>query len=130
MLALAAATIFAIPAMAQSDGGLPPGPKPAIKSSTANPPPMPVPGRTSFTAEQAKTRMMKRGYNITSSPLKDDQGIWYAEGQREPGKVVMVMMDYQGNVYEGTEYNGHPSSAPGLEPVDTPAPKPVNPQQR
>jgi len=130
MLALAAATIFAGPALAQSDGGLPPGPKPAIESSTANPPPMPVPGRTSFTADQAKARMIKRGYNITSNPLKDDQGIWYAEGQRDGHGAVMVMMDYQGNVYEGTEYAGHPSSAPGLEPTNNPAPKPVNPQQR
>lgn len=128
MVAVAAvAGLIALPALAQGDGTLPPGPKPAIKSSKTEPA-MPVPGKTSFTADQAREHMVKRGYNIVSSPLKDDNGIWYAQGQKDNGRTVMVMMDYQGNVYEGEAYGGHPSSAPGVEPTNAPPVKPVNPQ--
>ena len=128
MVAVAlAAGLIALPAMAQGDGTLPQGPKPAIKSSKTEPA-MPVPGKTSFTADQAREHMVKRGYNITSSPLKDDNGIWYAQGQKDNGPSVMVMMDYQGNVYEGEAYAGHPSSAPGVEPTNAPPVKPVTPQ--
>ena len=123
-----AAGLIAAPAMAQGDGTLAPGPKPAIKSSKTGEPAMPVPGKTSFTADQAREHMVKRGYNITSSPLKDDNGIWYAQGQKDNGPSVMVMMDYQGNVYEGEAYAGHPSSAPGVEPTNAPPVKPVTPQ--
>jgi len=128
--AIMGVAMLALPTLAQTDSELPAGPKPAIASTTANPPSLPVPGRTSFTADEAKARMIKRGYNVTSNPLKDDNGIWYAEGQRDGHRVVMVMVDYQGNVYEGGEYTGHPSSAPGLEPTNNPPVKPVNPQQR
>ena len=124
---IATVGLIALPAIAQGDGSLAPGPKPAIKTSKDAPPAMPVPGKTSFTADQARDHMAKRGYNLTSNPLKDDNGIWYAQGQRDSGKSVMVMMDYQGNVYEGTTYEGHPSSAPGVEPTNnspvTPVPK-------
>jgi hypothetical protein len=123
-----AAGLIALPAIAQ-DGSLAPGPKPAIKTSKDAPPAMPVPGKTSFTADQARDHMVKRGYNLTSNPLKDDNGIWYAQGQKDNGKSVMVMMDYQGNVYEGSDYEGHPSSAPGVEPTNNPPLKPVSPQQ-
>src|SRR6185437_8973586 len=75
--AAAVAGLIAAPALAQGDGTLPQGPKPAIKSSKTEPA-MPVPGKTSFTADQAREHMAKRGYNIVSSPLKDDNGIWYA----------------------------------------------------
>jgi hypothetical protein len=129
MVALAAAAgLVALPALAQNDETLAPGPKPAIKSSKTAEPAMPVPGKTSFTADQAREHMVKRGYNIVSSPLKDDNGIWYAQGQKDNGQTVMVMMDYQGNVYEGSAYAGHPSSAPGVEPTDNPPVKPVKPQ--
>ena len=128
MVAVAAvAGLIAAPALAQGDGTLPQGPKPAIKSSKTEPA-MPVPGKTSFTADQAREHMAKRGYNIVSSPLKDDNGIWYAQGQKDGGQTVMVMMDYQGNVYEGSSYEGHPSSAPGVEPTNKPPVKPVQPQ--
>jgi hypothetical protein len=124
----AAAGLIAMPALAQGDGTLPPGPKPAVKSRDTGEPAMPVPGKTSFTADQARDRMMKRGYNVTSSPLKDDNGIWYAQGQKDNGETVMVEMDYQGNIYEGKAYGGHPSSAPGVEPTNNPPVKPVSPQ--
>ncbi len=124
------AVLFALPVAAQGDGSLAPGPKPAIKTSKDAPPAMPVPGKTSFTADQARAHMVKRGYNLTSNPLKDDNGIWYAQGQKDDGKSVMVMMDYQGNIYEGSDYAGHPSSAPGVEPTENPPIKPVSPQQR
>jgi hypothetical protein len=127
IIALAVAGMIAGSALAQGDGTLASGPKPAIKSSKDEPA-MPVPGKTSFTADQARERMVKRGYNVTSSPLKDDNGIWYAQGQKDSGQTVMVMMDYQGNVYEGSAYEGHPSSAPGVEPTNNPPVKAVKPQ--
>ncbi len=130
ILTIAGAALLAMPVVAQGDGSLAAGPKPAIKSSKDMPPPMPVPGKTSFTAGQARDHMIKRGYNLTSNPLKDDNGIWYAEGLKDNGNTVMVMMDYQGNVYEGSDYGGHPSSAPGVEPTNNSPVKPVSPQQR
>ncbi len=128
MLATMIALSAALPALAQNDGTLAPGPKPAVKTDKSAEPAMPVPGKTSFTADQARERMMKRGYNVTSNPLKGDNGIWYAQGQKDSGASVMVMMDYQGNIYEGTDYGGHPSSAPGVEPVDEPPVTPVPPK--
>ena len=130
MLVTAIAIGAALPALAQNDGSLPPGPKPAVKTDKSSEPAMPVPGKTSFTADQARDHMAKHGYNLTSNPLKDDNGIWYAQGQKDNGKSVMVMMDYQGNVFEGNDYEGHPSSAPGVEPTNNPPVKPVSPQQR
>ncbi len=130
MLTVGAAMCIALPAMAQIDGSLAPGPKPAIKTQNDAPPAMPVPGKTSYTSDQARDHMTKRGYNLTSNPLKGDNGIWYAEGQKDNGKTVMVMMDYQGNVYEGLAYDGHPSSAPGVEPTNSPPVTPVSPKQR
>ncbi len=129
LLLLGFAACIALPAMAQGDGTLAPGPKPAVKSSKSPEPAMPVPGKTSFTADQARDHMVKRGYNLISNPLKDDNGIWYAQGQKDSGTTVMVMMDYQGNVYEGTTYEGHPSSAPGVEPTNNPPVTPV-PKQK
>jgi hypothetical protein len=119
---------IALPAFAQNDGTLPSGPKPAIKTDSTPTPAMPVPGKTSFTADQARERMINRDYTLTSNPLKGDNGIWYAEGKKNDGPAVMVMMDYQGNIYEGTSYGGHPSSAPGVEPVNKPPVKPVPPK--
>lgn len=130
ILTIGAAAFVALPAIAQNDGTLAPGPRPAIKTSKDAPPAMPVPGKTSFTADQARDHMIKRGYNLTSNPLKGDNGIWYAEGAKDTGKSVMVMMDYQGNVYEGSDYGGHPSSAPGVEPTNNPPLTPISPRQR
>ena len=129
MKILTIALLLAAQVARADDATLPNGPKPAIKTDQA-PPNLPVPGKTSFTADQARARMVKRGYNVTSNPLKDDRGIWYAEGQKDNGRTVMVMMDYQGNIYEGTEYSGHPSSAPGVEPVEKDPLKPVSPKQK
>lgn len=125
MLATAIALSAALPALAQNDGTLAPGPKPAVKTDKSAEPAMPVPGKTSFTADQARDRMAKRGYNVTSNPLKGDNGIWYAQGQKDGGATVMVMMDYQGNIFEGSAYGGHPSSAPGVEPTNN---TPVTPE--
>ena len=80
-------------------------------------PQAPMDGRTHLTASRALARMESRGYNIDSNPIKDDQGIWYAEGIKDNGRIVQVMVDYQGNVFESGEYSGHQSSAPGLEPT-------------
>jgi hypothetical protein len=128
LIAFLGAALIAVPAVAQTSD-LPSGPKPAVRTQDTPPPAMPVPGKTSFTADQARARMMKRGYNLTSNPLKDDRGIRYAEGKKDNGQTVMVMMDYQGNVFEGAEYSGHPSSAPGTEPAPNPHVTQVNPNQ-
>jgi hypothetical protein len=60
--------------------------------------------------------MEKRGYNVTSIPIKDDQGIWYAEGNLTNRLAVQVMVDHDGNVFESAEFFGHPNSAPGAPP--------------
>ena len=126
VMAFTAGALAAPIAIAQDANPTPP----AVKTDKSAPPPMPAAGKTSFTADQARDRMMKRGYNVTSNPLKDDKGVWYAEADRRDGSTVMLMMDYQGNVYEGQEYSGHPSSAPGIEPAANPQVKPVPPTQR
>ena len=84
----------------------------------------PVSGRTTLTSDQARGLMEKRGYNVTSTPIKDDQGIWYAEGRLTPDLPVQVMVDREGNVFESAEFFGHPNSAP-----DTPRspPNPIRP---
>jgi hypothetical protein len=76
----------------------------------------PASGKTSMTADAARTSMEKRGYNVTSNPIRDDNGIWYAEASKKDGQTVQVMVDYQGSVFESGVYAGHPSSAPGVEP--------------
>ena len=57
--------------------------------------------------------MEQRGYALSSIPIKDDQGIWYAEGHLNNQPSVQVMVDHQGNVFESTGYTGHPNSALG-----------------
>ena len=91
--------------------------KPAVKIGVDTPVTKPVGGKSSFTSRQARTRMETRGYDVLSNPIKDDKGIWYAEGKKADGQSVQVMLDYQGNVFESGEYKGHPSSAPGINPT-------------
>jgi hypothetical protein len=131
LLTMGAAFCAALPAMAQIDGTLKDGPKPAIKTSKDAPPAMPVPGETSFTEDQASDRMMKRGYNLVSIPLKGRNGIWYAEGRKDNGETVQLMMDYQGNVFEGrsTDAEGADHATPRSNPADQAPPKPISPQQ-
>ena len=83
----------------------------------ANKPAKPLSGETKLTSDQARTLMEKRGYNVTSIPIKDDQGIWYAQGRLTENNPVQVMVDHEGNVYETAEYYGHPTSAPGAPPM-------------
>lgn len=118
---------FALPALAQGDGTLKDGPKPAIKTSSDAPPAMPVPGKTSFTPDQASAHMAKRGYTLTSFPIKDRNGIWYAEGHKDGGESVQVMMDYQGNVFEGrgTDAEGADHRMDTGTAANTAPPKPV-----
>jgi CBS domain-containing protein len=91
----------------------------------------PVPGATNLSLEQARDLMMKRGYRVSSIPIKDDQGIWYAEGSLGEGPPMQVMVDHQGNVFESGMYSGHPNSAPGTPPGPAnpvrPAPPAANP---
>jgi hypothetical protein len=118
LISLAGAlTILSLAASAQS--GSSDQSKPAVKIGKDNPTGLPVEGKSSFTSNQAKARMEARGYNILSNPIEDGKGIWYAEGMKNgsQGKSVQVMLDYQGNVFESGEYQGHPSSAPGVDPI-------------
>ena len=73
----------------------------------------PVPGPTKLKSDDAQKIMEQRGYALSSIPIKDDQGIWYAEGHLNNQPSVQVMVDHQGNVFESTGYTGHPNSAPG-----------------
>ena len=83
----------------------------------SNKPEKPLSGETKLTSDQARTLMEKRGYNVTSIPIKDDQGIWYAEGRLTENNPVQVMVDHEGNVFESAQYFGHPTSAPGAPPM-------------
>ena len=48
----------------------------------------PISGKTNLTSDAARTSMEKRGYNVLSNPIKDDNGIWYAEGAKTDGQTA------------------------------------------
>jgi hypothetical protein len=96
-------------------------------------PAKPVFGPTKLSSDQAQTIMEQRGYALSSIPIKDDKGIWYAEGHLNGQSAVQVMVDHEGNVFESSGYTGHPNSAPGtptgpfkaIEPANTPGAAPT-----
>ncbi len=95
----------------------------------ANKPAKPLSGETKLKSDEARTLMEKRGYNVTSIPIKDDQGIWYAQGRLKEDNPVQVMVDHEGNVFETAEYYGHPTSAPGAPIMPDNPIKAAPPQQ-
>ncbi len=75
---------------AQSNGN------PAVKDSAPHAVTAPARGHNRFTEGQAKKRLAKQGYTVTSL-TKDASGAWMGMAMKD-GKSVNVMLDYKGNV--------------------------------
>lgn len=73
------------------------GDTPAVATPDTKNPTAPVEGANSFTEDQAKSRIEKAGFSDVKNLMKDDKGIWMAEGMKD-GKSVSIALDYQGNV--------------------------------
>ncbi len=69
---------------------------PAVKDSAPHAVTAPAEGHNSFTEGQAKKRLMKAGYQV-SSLTKDPSGAWVGSAMKD-GKQVTVALDYKGNV--------------------------------
>jgi hypothetical protein len=99
-LALAGALACAAGASAQETGRdlptAPPLPPPPPGAGTASPG-APVAGRNSFTADQARRRILAAGYADVAVLRLDENGIWRGVAVRA-GTPVNVALDYQGNV--------------------------------
>jgi periplasmic protein CpxP/Spy len=76
------------------------GHNPAVAAnSNANDSTVPVKGSNSFTAGQARDRMVQRGYSNVSDLKKDNDGVWRGHAEHS-GSDVQVWMDYKGNIGE------------------------------
>lgn len=69
---------------------------PAVKDSDPRNTRMAAEGANSFTEEQARERLAKAGYTV-SSLAKDAKGVWTGKAMRG-GKSMTVGLDYKGNV--------------------------------
>lgn len=94
VLALSAAT----PGLAQTTPQAHAGghSNPAVKDSDPKPTAMAAEGANSFTQEQARERLAKAGYQV-STLTKDANGVWTGQAMRN-GKSMTVGLDYKGNV--------------------------------
>jgi hypothetical protein len=105
VLAIAIAIVIAIAggASAQGTGGnlpplLPPA-APGTGGAGMASPGAPVAGRNSFTAEQARSRILAAGYADVADLRLDESGVWRGMAVRA-GVLVNVTLDYQGSVTE------------------------------
>lgn len=74
--------------------------KPSITTPGSTNPAAPVKRKNSFTENQAKARIEKKGFtNITNLKLGQD-GVWRASAERN-GVPTSVALDYQDNITEG-----------------------------
>ncbi len=69
---------------------------PAIKDSAAKMTAAPAKGANSFTEKQARQRLAKAGYTVTSL-TKDANGVWTGSATKD-GKTSTVGLDFKGNV--------------------------------
>lgn len=92
-LILAAALITAGAASAQQAQS---SSNPAVKDSAPRSVTAPANGSNSFTEEQARNRLAKAGYSV-SSLAKNADGAWTGSATKG-GKSVTVALDYKGNV--------------------------------
>ena len=68
----------------------------AVKDSTAHTTTAPAKGHNSFTESQARKRLAKSGYVVTSL-TKDANGVWTGSATKG-GKTMTVGLDYKGNI--------------------------------
>lgn len=88
--ALLTATSGAVAQEAQSSHN------PAVKDSAPHSVMAPAKGHNSFTEGQARKRLAKAGYTV-SSLTKDSSGAWMGSAMKD-GKSISVALDYKGNV--------------------------------
>ena len=97
IIAFGLAAMLGVAAQAQqTDAGQHGSHNPAVKDSSAHTTTTPAEGANSFTEEQARKRLAKAGYTV-SSLTKDDNGVWRGTATKG-GKSVQVGLDYKGNV--------------------------------
>ena len=97
-LFFAIAFLAAAPALA-ADNTPANGPSNNAVNTTETPQPnAPVKGANSFTENQAKTRIEKKGFSNVTGLLKDSDGIWRGQAEKD-GKSVRVSLDFQGNIF-------------------------------
>lgn len=59
-----------------------------------------VPGANSFTEDQARARLMEKGYTAVMDLKKDKDGVWRGKATKN-AKSVAVSVDYKGNIAGG-----------------------------
>ena len=69
----------------------------AVKSPDRNNAAAPVKGQNSFTMQEAKSAIEKRGYTDVSGLMLDANGVWRGTASKN-GQSGPVSLDYQGNV--------------------------------
>jgi hypothetical protein len=97
---VAAAMLFALPALAEQPAKDEPG-NAAVNTAETPQPAAPVKGANSFTEAQAAERIAEKGFTDVKGLAKDNDGIWRGKANRN-GKAVDVSLDFQGNVFPAT----------------------------
>lgn len=62
----------------------------------------PARGATSFTEDQARDHLVKNGYSAPTDLRQAEDGSWRGQATMS-GKVVGVVVDYQGNITQATQ---------------------------
>jgi hypothetical protein len=57
------------------------------------------PGSDILNQDQAKARIVAKGYSNVSELHKDDRGIWQGKAIMKDGRPVAVILDLEGNIY-------------------------------
>lgn len=89
----ASALLFAVPAFAQATNNVG---NAAVKDSTPHQTASASRGHNSFTMGQAKKRLAKSGY-VVSSLSKNTDGLWTGPATKD-GKSMTVTLDFKGNI--------------------------------
>lgn len=93
IIASAVLLIAGTPALAQSAGG---EGNPAVKDRAPQQTKTSTEGANSFTERQARERLTKAGYTV-SSLTKNEEGVWMGSATKS-GKPVKVGLDFKGNI--------------------------------
>jgi predicted transcriptional regulator len=72
----------------------------AVATTSANAD-QPAKGANSFTKNQARHRIQKKGYSHVTGLAKDQDGVWRGTAQKG-GQPINVWLDYKGNVGESS----------------------------
>jgi hypothetical protein len=97
LAAIAACTLFASIAVAQTPSNENGTQNPAVKGMHQNNSSMPVAGANSFTMSEAKAQIQAKGYTQVIGLKKGKDGVWRGKASKD-GQSGPVSVDYQGNV--------------------------------